>query len=81
MLGKSLSCSFYLINFFPEFPTPYLHFSSPYEKGWAKMMCKVVFRVHNPPSSQIAGLLSNVPIKTQSLSLFTGSGSDRQHEH
>ena len=26
MLGKLLDCSFYLINLFPEFQIPYLHF-------------------------------------------------------
>ena len=26
MLGKLLDCSFYLVNLFPEFQIPYLHF-------------------------------------------------------
>ena len=30
-------CSFYLINVFPEFQTPYLHFSSPYKKDLFKV--------------------------------------------
>ena len=36
------AAAFYLINFPPEFQTPYLHFSSPYKKGWLKMECKTV---------------------------------------
>ena len=35
--------SFYLINFFLEFQTPYLHFSSPYKKDWLKMEFKAVY--------------------------------------
>ena len=81
MLGKLPGCSFYLINLFAEFQTPYLHFSSPYKKGQLEMKCKTVCsRVHTPPSSQIAGHLNKVPMEIQSLSLLIVSGSDRQHE-
>ena len=35
-------CSFYVINFCPEFQSPYLHFPSPCKQGWFKMECKTV---------------------------------------
>ena len=34
--------SFYLINFFPEFQSPYLYFPSPCKQGRFKMECKTV---------------------------------------
>ena len=42
MLGKLQACSFYLINLFCEFQTPYAHFSSPYIKGQFVMRGKTV---------------------------------------
>ena len=53
ILGKLQDCNFYLINLFPEFQTPYPHFSS-YKKGRFEMRGKSVFRIHNLASSPIA---------------------------
>ena len=36
------AAAFYLINFSPEFQTPYLHFPSPYKKGHFKMEFNMV---------------------------------------
>lgn len=42
MLGKLSDCSFYLIELFSEFQTPYPDFSSPYKKGQFEMRGKAV---------------------------------------
>ena len=63
------AAAFYLFNFFPEFQTPYLHFSSPYTKGRFEPELKTVCLGTNPPSSQMAGHLNKEPTKTQSLSV------------
>ena len=75
MFGEMLDCSLYLINLFPEFQIPYLHFFLLTEK--AGLRGYVRGNVHNPPPSQIASHLNKVPITIQSLSLHIG---DRQHE-
>lgn len=38
--GDGTAAAFYLMNFSPEFQSPYLHFSSPCNKGWFKMELK-----------------------------------------
>ena len=44
-------------------------------------MLRWFLRVINPTPSQMAGLVNKAPMKIQSLSLFIGSGGDRQHGH
>ena len=90
MLGNLLDCSFNLINFFPEFQILYLHFlpqfQTPYlpfffliKKTGLKRKVKWSVRIHSPPSSLNVSRLNKVPIKIQSLSLFTGLGGNRKH--
>ena len=72
MLGKLPECSFHLINIFPEFQIPYLHFFPSYKKSWLDRNVRQSSRVHKLPSSQ----LNNAPIKIQFLSLLVGSAGD-----
>ena len=44
-------------------------------------MWRRFLRIRNPLPSQISSHLNKAPMKIQSMFLFVGSGSDRQHEH
>ena len=63
-------CSFYLINLFPEFQIPCLHFCPPYKKAGLKGNVKQSFRVHNPLSSQITVHLNKAHIFNPQLCLL-----------
>ena len=64
----------------PWIPSPLPTLFPPYEKPALKGNVRWSDRVHNPPSSQIAGHVTEAPIKIPSLSLLIGSGSDRWQE-
>ena len=74
MFGKLPDCSFYLINFFPESPIPYLHFFPLRKKAGLKGKVRWSVRGQTHPCSQITGHLNKAPMKIHSLSLLTGSG-------
>ena len=68
------------MTLFPEFQTPYLHFPSPYRKGWLEMEWERVCEAAQPADTQTAGPVNEAPTRIQSLSLAIGSGDDRQQE-
>lgn len=89
MVGNLLDCNFYLVNLFPEFQIPYLHFLPEFQSLYLPFFSLIKktgltwkvrwsIKIHNPPSS-IASHLNQVPIMIQSLSFLTGFGGNRKH--
>ena len=73
--SKSFICTFFPLN------SKSLTLFPLFKKAGLKGKVRWSVRVHNPLSSQIAGHLSEVPIKIQPPSLLIVSAGDGQHTH